>query len=90
MILNFPFLLDLIQCECISPIVMKKNCRLKQLLLPIVTQWVKRAWEYMDPAIIMPLPNQCSISNDFDVMKDDVLWDEQYDKSDADSNGKEM
>jgi len=28
---------------------------------------------------------KCSISNDLGGMEDDVLWDEQYDKSDTDS-----
>ena len=28
----------------------------------------------------------CSISNDLDNTEDDVLWAEQYDKSDTDSN----
>ena len=39
------------------------------------------------------LPNnykKCSISNDLDGTKDDVLWAEQYDKSDTNSNEGDM
>jgi len=46
------------------------------------------AWDSIDPAII----NKCSISNDLDGTDNDVLWDEQHDKSDMDSDkeGDEM
>jgi len=50
------------------------------------------AWDSMDPNIITKSFKKCSISNDLDGMEDDVLWDEQYDKSDTDSakEGDEM
>ena len=40
------------------------------------------AWDSIDPAII----NKWSISNDLDGTDNDVLWDEQHDKSDMDSD----
>jgi hypothetical protein len=36
------------------------------------------------------LIKKCSISNDLDGMEDDVLWDEQRDKSDSDEEGDDM
>ena len=43
------------------------------------------AGDYIDPAIITKQFKKCSISNDLDGMKDDVLWAEQHDKSYTDS-----
>ena len=50
------------------------------------------AWDYIDPTIITKSFKKCCISNDLDVTEDDVLWDEQHDKSDTDSDkeGDEM
>ena len=39
----------------------------------------------MDPTIITKLFKKCSIHNYLDDMEDDILWDEQHDKSDTDS-----
>jgi len=52
----------------------------------------KKAWDSIDPAIITKSFKKCSISNDFDGTEDDVLWDEQHDKADTDSDeeGDEM
>jgi len=58
---------------------------LKQQSSPIITQWVKTAWDYINLAIITKLFKKCSISNDLDGMEDDVLWAKQYEKSDTDS-----
>jgi len=46
----------------------------------------------LDPTIITKLFKKCSISNDLDTTESDVLWVEQYDKSDTDSDeeGEEM
>ena len=65
---------------------------LKQPLLPVITQWVKTARDSNDPAIITKPFKKCSISNDLDGMEDDVLWDEQHDKSytDSDKEGDKM
>jgi len=54
--------------------------------LPIITQWIQTAWDAMDPAIITKSFNKYSISNYLDGMEDEVLWAEQYDKSDTDSD----
>ena len=32
---------------------------------------------------------KCSISNDLDGREDNVLWDEQYDRSDSDKEGND-
>jgi len=63
---------------------------LKRALLPIITQWVKTAWDYIDPAIITKSFKKCSISNDLDGMEDEALWAEQYDKSDTDKESDNM
>ena len=42
--------------------------------------------ELIDPTIITKSFKKCSISKDLDVTEDDVLWAEQYDKSDTDSD----
>ena len=46
---------------------------LKHPSLPIVTQWVKMAWDSIDPAIIIitKLFKKCSISNHLDGTEDD-------------------
>ena len=46
----------------------------------------KTAWEYIYPAIITKSFKKCSISNDLDGAEDEVLWAEQYNKSDTDSD----
>ena len=53
---------------------------------------MKTAWNSINPAIITKSFKKCSISNDLDAMEDDVLWHEQHDKSDTDSDeeGDEM
>ena len=33
---------------------------------------------------------KCSISNDLDGTEDDILWNEQHNKSDTDKEGDEM
>jgi len=50
------------------------------------------AWDSIEPTIITKSFKKCSISNDLDGMEDDVLWAEQHDKSDTDSDeeGDEM
>jgi len=63
---------------------------LKWPSLPIITQWVKTAWDSIDPAIISKSFKKCSISNDLDGMEDDELWDEHHNKSDTDEEGDEM
>ena len=52
----------------------------------VITQWVKTPWNSIDFAIIIKLFKKCSISNDLDDTEDDVLWTEQQDKSDTDSD----
>jgi len=47
---------------------------------------VKKAWDSIDPAIITKSFKKYSISNYLDGTEDDVLWDEQHDKSDTDSD----
>jgi len=46
--------------------------------------------ELIDPTIITKSFKKCSISKDLDVTEDDVLWAEQYDKSDTDKEGNGM
>jgi len=59
---------------------------LKRPLLPVVTQWVKMAWDEIDPGIITKSFKKCFISNDLDGTEDAILWDEQHDKSDTNSD----
>jgi len=63
---------------------------LKQPLLPVVTKWVKTAWDSIDPAIISISFKKCSISNDLDGTEEVELWDEHHDKSDTDEEGNKM
>ena len=71
---------------------MSTTNKIIQTALPVITQWVKTAWDSIDPAIISKSFKKCSISNDLDGMEDDVLWAEQHDKSntDSDEGGDEM
>ena len=66
---------------------MSTTNKIIQTALPAITQWVKTAWDSIDPAIIYKCFKKCSISNDLDGTGDDVLWAEQYDKSDSDEEG---
>jgi len=63
--------------------------KLKRPSLPIVTQWVKMAWDSINPSIITKL-KKCSISNYLDGMEADILWAEEYDKSDSDEEGNNI
>lgn len=45
--------------------------------LATVTQWVKDAWDNIDPSIIVKAFKKCSISNAMDGTEDDELWTEQ-------------
>ena len=63
---------------------------LKQPSLPVITQWVKTAWDSIDLAIITKSFKKYSIINDLDGTEDDVLWDKQHDKSDSDEEGDDM
>jgi len=59
--------------------------------LPVVTEWMKTVRDSINTTIITKL-FKCSTSNYLDGTEEDVLWDEQHDKSDTDSDeeGDEM
>jgi hypothetical protein len=65
---------------------MSTTNKIIQTALPVITQWVKTAWDSIDPAIIYKCFKKCSISNDLDGTEDDELWDEHNDKYDTDSD----
>jgi len=44
------------------------------------------AWYYIDTTIITKSFKKCSISSDLDGTEDYVLWAEQHNKSDTDSD----
>ena len=46
---------------------------------------LNRSWNYISKSF-----KKCSISNDIDGTEDDILWDEQHDKSDSDEEGNKM
>jgi len=46
---------------------------LKRLSLLIITQWMKMAWDSIDPAIIIKSFKKCSISNYLDGVEN-ILW----------------
>jgi len=48
--------------------------------------WHNLRGNSIDPAIITKSFKKCYIINDLDGTEDDVLWAEEYDKSDTDSN----
>ena len=60
--------------------------------LPIVTQWVKTAWDSIDPAIIVRAFKKCSITNELDGTEDDILWQDDRDApcADSDIEGEDM
>jgi len=51
---------------------------------------MRTTWDSIDPAIITKSFKKCSLSNNLDDMEDDVLWDEQPDKSDSEEEGDSM
>ena len=55
-----------------------------------VTQWVKIAWESIDPKIIVKSFKKCSISNKLDGTEDDILWDEDYEMTSDVSDDDEL
>jgi len=63
---------------------------LKWPSLPVIAQWMKMAWDSIDPIIISKSFKECSISNDLDGTEDDELWGEHRNKSDSDEEGDEM
>ena len=69
---------------------MSTTNKIIQTALPVITQWVKTAWDSIDPAIIYKCFKKCSISNDLDGMEDDILWDKQHEKFDSDEEGNDM
>ena len=64
----------------------------KRPSLPIVTQWVKMAWDLIHPAIIVSTFKKCSITNELDGTEDDILWQDGRDApcADLDIEGEEM
>ena len=64
----------------------------KRPSLPTVTQWVKTAWDSIDPAIIVRAFKKCSITNELDGTEDDILWQDDRDApcADSDNEGEEM
>lgn len=58
-----------------------KGGRLKKPSITIRCQWVVKAWDEMDPAIIIKAFKKCSISIALDGSEDDALYE---DDSDAD------
>ena len=63
---------------------------MKQPPLPIMTQWVKTAWDLIDPAIIIRAFKKYSITNKLDVTEDDILWQDNRDAPCSDIEGDEM
>ena len=62
-----------------------KGGRLKKPSITIRCQWVVKAWDEMDPAIIIKAFKKCSISIALDGSEDDALYeDDSSDDSDAD------
>ena len=64
----------------------------KRPSLTTVTQWVKTAWDSIDPAIIVRAFKKCSITNELDGTEDDILWQDDRDApcADSDNEGEEM
>ena len=59
--------------------------RLKKPSINIWCQWVLKAWEEVDPAIIVKAFKKCSISHALDGSEDDALYeDDSGDESDPD------
>ena len=60
--------------------------------LPIVTQWVKTAWESIDLTIIIRALKKCSITNELDGTEDNILWQDDRDTpcANSDIEGDEM
>ena len=62
----------------------------KRPALATVTEWVKTAWDAIDPAIIVKSFKKCSISNRMDGTEDDELWtennDDEMDVDDSDDD----
>ena len=64
----------------------------KRPSLPIVTQWVKTAWDSIDPAVIVRAFKKWSITNELDGTEDNILWQDDCGAPCADSGieGEEM
>ena len=62
---------------------------MKQPLLPFVTQWVKTAWDSIDPAIIIRAFKKCLITNKLDSREDNILWQDDHDAPCTDIEGEE-
>ena len=48
--------------------------RIKKPDLLLITQWIKKAWNDIDPAIIAKGFKMCCLTNNMDGTEDDVLW----------------
>ena len=57
--------------------------------LATVTQWVKAAWESIDPEIIVK-SFKCSISNTMDGTEDHIIWDDDCEMTSDVSDDDEL
>ena len=63
-----------------------KGGRLKKPSITIWCQWVVKAWNEIDPAIIVKAFKKCSISNALDGSEDDALYDTEDSDSEDDAD----
>ena len=58
--------------------------RIKKPDLLLITQWIKKAWNDIDPAIIAKGLKMCCLTNNMDGTEDDVLWQDIAEQAAAD------